>query len=156
MKKTSLHTTTCKVGCNYLHDIVVFIQKDKHLPLLSFNNNKYNSCVSCSIHFYDKLFQYLTKHKETSGHVIKWFTEGSFFKMNWMQICLKVCFIEDLTTTMYMFIQISLGSPLLCDISHWSTISCVMLLIKGPFDIFSWGPFNYIKCDSVYVFLRFR
>lgn len=57
MKKTSLHTTTCKVGCNYLHDIVVFIQKDKHLPLLSFNNNKYNSCVSCSIHFYDKLFQ---------------------------------------------------------------------------------------------------
>lgn len=137
--------------------------------ILSFSYKKINIC-----HFYHSITtniipvfhvqfifmtnysSYLTKHKEMPWHVIKWFTEGSFFKMNWMQICLKVCFIEDLTTTMYMFIQISLGSPLLCDISHWSTISCVMLLIKGPFDIFSWGPFNYIKCDSVYVFLRFR
>lgn len=84
--------THCKVGCNYLHDIVVFIQKDKHLPLLSFNNNKYNSCVSCSIHFYDKLFQ--LSHK-TQRNVM------ACYKMIYRRVLFPNELNEDLFKSMF-------------------------------------------------------
>lgn len=128
MKKTSLHTTTCKVGCNYLHDIVVFIQKDKHLPLLSFNNNKYNSCVSCSIHFDDKLFQ--LSHK-TQRNVM------ACYKMIYRRVLFPNELNEDLFKSMFYWGPYNYNVHVYLD------------FIRVPFVMWYFTLINNILCYAV-------